>query len=97
MKIAGIGTLPADAGWRIFAFLSGDPVRERCPAYRTHTRTYRVRNAAMMDVPGIRTDDDMARNGKEIRHRGCIPWRDGIVTALPLIGNGERVLPIGPG
>ncbi len=50
--------------------LFGGPIRERIPLYWSHTATYRVRNAALMGVPPIRTLDDLARHGEEIRRCG---------------------------
>ena len=50
--------------------LFGGPVRPRIPLYWSHTATYRVRNAEMMGVSPLRTYDDLARHGEEIRERG---------------------------
>ena len=58
-----------DLGVPVYA-LFGGPVRERIPLYWSHTGTYRSRNAAMMGVPPLRSYDDLARHGEEIRQRG---------------------------
>ncbi len=58
-----------DLGVPVYA-LFGGPVRERIPVYWSHAGTYRVRNSAMMGVPELRSYDDLARLGEEIRHRG---------------------------
>jgi L-alanine-DL-glutamate epimerase-like enolase superfamily enzyme len=50
--------------------LFGGPVRDRIPLYWSHAGTYRVRNAAMMGVPDIRTYDDLAAHADEIKSRG---------------------------
>jgi galactonate dehydratase len=72
-----------DLGVPVFA-LFGGPVRERIPLYWSHAATYRVRNAAIMGVPELRTYDDLTRHAEEIRARGfralktnILPIRDG--------------------
>ena len=58
-----------DLGVPVYA-LFGGPVRERIPLYWSHAGTYRVRNAALLGVPELRSFDDLARHGEEIRQRG---------------------------
>ncbi len=58
-----------DLGVPVYA-LFGGPVRERIPVYWSHTGTYRVRNAALLGVAELRSYDDLARHGAEIRDRG---------------------------
>ncbi len=50
--------------------LFGGPIRDRVPVYWSHAGTYRVRNAAVMGVPEIRTYDDLAAHAAEIKARG---------------------------
>jgi L-alanine-DL-glutamate epimerase-like enolase superfamily enzyme len=50
--------------------LFGGPIRERIPVYWSHFATYRVRSAAMMGVPELRTYDDVARHAQEVKQRG---------------------------
>jgi L-alanine-DL-glutamate epimerase-like enolase superfamily enzyme len=52
------------------AALFGGPIRERIPVYWSHFGTYRVRSAALMGVPELRTYDDLARHAQEVRDRG---------------------------
>jgi galactonate dehydratase len=52
------------------AALFGGPIRERIPVYWSHFGTYRVRNAALMGVPELRTYDDLARHAQEVRDLG---------------------------
>ena len=50
--------------------LLGGKVRDRLPVYFSHCGTYRVRNYASIGVPEIRTYDDVARLGEEVRRLG---------------------------
>jgi L-alanine-DL-glutamate epimerase-like enolase superfamily enzyme len=50
--------------------LLGGKVRDRLPVYFSHCGTYRVRNYASIGVPEIRTYDDVARLGEEVKRRG---------------------------
>jgi L-alanine-DL-glutamate epimerase-like enolase superfamily enzyme len=50
--------------------LFGGPVRERIPLYWSHCGTYRVRNAALLGVPPIRSYDDLAKHTSEVKARG---------------------------
>jgi galactonate dehydratase len=66
------------------AALFGGPIRERIPVYWSHFGTYRVRSAALMGVPELRTYDDLARHAAEVRDRGfralktnILPMADG--------------------
>ena len=72
--------------------LFGGPVRERIPLYWSHTATYRVRNAALMGVPPLRTHDELARHGEEIRRRGFKALKTNI---LPF--DGEQLVSFVPG
>ena len=69
-----------DLGVPVYA-LFGGPVRERIPVYWTHAGTYRVRAAAMMGVPELRTYDDIARLGEEIRARGFKGLKTNMLTS----------------
>jgi galactonate dehydratase len=64
------------------AALFGGPIRERIPVYWSHFGTYRVRNAALMGVPELRTYDDLARHAQEVRNRGFRALKTNI---LPLV------------
>jgi galactonate dehydratase len=64
--------------------LFGGPIRERIPVYWSHFGTYRVRSAALMGVPELRTYDDLAKHAQEVRDRGfralktnILPFSDG--------------------
>jgi L-alanine-DL-glutamate epimerase-like enolase superfamily enzyme len=82
-----------DLGIPVYA-LFGGPVRERIPVYWSHTGTYRVRNAALMGVPPLRTHEDLARHCADIRKLGyntlktnILPARDGqLVSFSPGFG-----------
>ncbi len=50
--------------------LLGGKVRDRLPVYFSHCGTYRVRNYASIGVPEIRTYDDVARLGEEVKRLG---------------------------
>ena len=52
------------------AALFGGPIRDRIPVYWSHFGTYRVRSAALMGVPELRTFDDLAEHAVEVRNRG---------------------------
>lgn len=52
------------------AALFGGPIRERIPVYWSHFGTYRVRSAALMGVPELRSYDDLAEHAVEVRNRG---------------------------
>lgn len=62
--------------------LFGGPVRERIPVYWSHFGTYRVRSAALMGVPELRSYDDLAKHAVEVRDRGFRALKTNI---LPLI------------
>ena len=64
------------------AALFGGPIRERIPVYWSHFGTYRVRSAALMGVPALRTYDDLARHAQEVRDRGFRALKTNI---LPLV------------
>jgi galactonate dehydratase len=68
------------------AALFGGPIRERIPVYWSHFGTYRVRSAALMGVPELRSYEDLARHAVEVRDRGfralktnILPMADGRV------------------
>ena len=64
------------------AALFGGPIRERIPVYWSHFATYRVRNAALMDVPELRTYDDVAKHAQEVKGKGFKALKTNI---LPMI------------
>ena len=65
----------------------GGPVRTRVPVYWSHCGTYRGRNAAAVGVEPLRSYDDVAALGEEVRKRGfkalktnILPMQDGQLT-----------------
>jgi len=50
--------------------LFGGPVRERLPLYWSHCGSYRLNHAPVMGVAPVRSLDDLARLGAEVRRRG---------------------------
>jgi L-alanine-DL-glutamate epimerase-like enolase superfamily enzyme len=50
--------------------LFGGPVRTRIPVYWSHCGTYRVRNHELVGAPPLRTYDDIAALGAEVKRRG---------------------------
>ncbi len=71
-------------GVPIYALLGG-PVRERIPVYWSHCGTYRARFAELMGTPPLRSFDDLAALGAEVRAKGFRALKTNV---LPL-GNGE--------
>jgi L-alanine-DL-glutamate epimerase-like enolase superfamily enzyme len=59
--------------------LLGGALRERVPVYWSHIGTYRVRHAALLGVPPLKTFDDWARLGEEARKRGFRAIKTGLV------------------
>jgi L-alanine-DL-glutamate epimerase-like enolase superfamily enzyme len=53
--------------------LLGGKVRDRLPVYFSHSGTYRVRNHADIGVPPLRTYDDVAKLGAEVKQRSFKP------------------------
>jgi L-alanine-DL-glutamate epimerase-like enolase superfamily enzyme len=80
-----------DLGVPVYA-LFGGPLRERIPLYWSHTGTYRVRNAALMGVPELKSYDDLARHGEEIRGRGFKALKTNILPSA-----GGRLVSFSPG
>jgi L-alanine-DL-glutamate epimerase-like enolase superfamily enzyme len=65
----------------------GGPVRRRVPVYWSHCGTYRGRDAASVGVEPLRSYDDIAALGEEVRKRGfkalktnILPLQDGRLT-----------------
>jgi len=50
--------------------LLGGKVRDRLPLYFSHCGTYRVRNHAAVGVPPLRTYDEVAKLGAEVKRQG---------------------------
>src|SRR6202789_1123684 len=61
------------------AALFGGPIRERIPVYWSHFGTYRVRSAALMGVPELRTYDDLARHAAEVKRAGFRALKTNII------------------
>jgi L-alanine-DL-glutamate epimerase-like enolase superfamily enzyme len=72
--------------------LFGGPVRERIPVYWSHCGSYRVRNHDLVGVPPLRTYDDVAALGAEVKRRGFKGLKTNI---LPF--DGEKLVGWGPG
>ncbi|MEI7712973.1 MAG: mandelate racemase/muconate lactonizing enzyme family protein [Rhodospirillales bacterium] len=72
--------------------LFGGPVRDRIPVYWSHCGTYRVRNAEAVGQPPLRTYDDVAALGAEVKKRGFKALKTNI---LPF--DGEKLVGFGPG
>ncbi len=70
----------------------GGAVRDRIPVYWSHCGTYRVRNHELLGVPALRTYDDLARLGEEVRHRGFKALKTNILPS-----DGERLISFAPG
>jgi galactonate dehydratase len=64
------------------AALFGGPIRERIPVYWSHFGTYRVRSAALMGVPELRTYDDVAKHAQEVKAKGFRALKTNI---LPIV------------
>jgi galactonate dehydratase len=69
--------------------LFGGPVRTRIPVYWSHCGTYRVRNHEMVGSKPLRTYDDIAALGAEVKARGfkalktnIMPWDGEKLTSL---------------
>ncbi len=70
------------------AALFGGPIRDRIPVYWSHFGTYRVRSAALVGVPELRSYDDLAEHAVEVRNRGfralktnILPMADGALSS----------------
>lgn len=50
--------------------LFGGPVRDRIPVYWSHCGSYRVRHGDLLGTPPLRTLDDVAALGAEVKRRG---------------------------
>ena len=72
--------------------LFGGPVRERIPVYWSHCGSYRVRNHELVGVQPLRTYDDIAALGAEVKRRGFKALKTNI---LPF--DGEKLTNFGPG
>ena len=72
--------------------LFGGPVRRRIPVYWSHCGSYRVRNNELVGVPPLRTYDDVAALGAEVKRRGFKALKTNI---LPF--DGQKLTNFGPG
>ncbi|HQZ14014.1 MAG: mandelate racemase/muconate lactonizing enzyme family protein [Reyranella sp.] len=50
--------------------LFGGKLRDRIPVYWSHCGSYRMRNPDLCGTPAVRSYDDMARTGEEVRKKG---------------------------
>lgn len=65
------------------AALFGGPIRTHIPVYWSHFASYRVRNAAHMGVPVIRSRADVARHAAEVKDRGFRALKTNILVPGP--------------
>jgi galactonate dehydratase len=65
------------------AALFGGPIRSQIPVYWSHFASYRVRNAAHMGVPAIRSRADVARHAAEVKDRGFRALKTNILVPGP--------------
>ncbi|HVZ06998.1 mandelate racemase/muconate lactonizing enzyme family protein [Rhodopila sp.] len=72
--------------------LFGGPVRDRIPVYWSHCGTYRVRNHEAVGSKPLRTFDDVAALGAEVKAKGFKALKTNI---LPF--DGEKLTSFGPG
>src|SRR5258707_6017836 len=61
--------------------LVGGPVRTRIPVYWSHCGTYRVRNHQDVGKPQIRTYDEVAALGAEVKAKGFKALKTNILTS----------------
>jgi len=80
-----------DLGIPVYA-LFGGPVRTRIETYWSHMGTYRIRNAAQMGVPALKTYDDVSRHAEEIRKLGFKGMKTNIMA-----WDGEKLASFGGG
>jgi galactonate dehydratase len=66
--------------------LLGGPVRERIPLYWSHCGTYRVSWPREMQIPPVRTLDDIVRLGKEVVGKGYTALKTNVL----LLGDSPR-------
>src|SRR3984957_14883508 len=94
--IAAIGNALLDIKGKAFGVpvyeLFGGPVRRRIPVYWSHCGTYRVRNHYLVGVAALKTYDDVAALGAEVKGRGFKALKTNI---LPF--DGEKLTNFGPG
>ena len=66
--------------------LFGGPVRDRIRLYWSHCATYRVNRAEEMQVPPVRTLDDIVALGKEVVAKGYTALKTNVL----LLGDNPR-------
>jgi L-alanine-DL-glutamate epimerase-like enolase superfamily enzyme len=80
--------------------LLGGAVRDRFPVYFSHCGTYRVRNHAILGTPPLRTYDDAARLGEEVKRQGFTALKTNILMldgdTPHVYGGGFQSTPGGP-
>jgi L-alanine-DL-glutamate epimerase-like enolase superfamily enzyme len=72
-------------GVPVYALLGG-PVRDRIRVYWSHCATYRVSRAREMDLPPVRTLDDIVKLGREVVGRGYTALKTNVL----LLGDNPR-------
>jgi L-alanine-DL-glutamate epimerase-like enolase superfamily enzyme len=68
--------------------LLGGPVRERIRLYWSHCGTYRLAWAQDMQIPSLRTLDDVVKCGREVRDRGYTALKTNVFILRPPAGVG---------
>ena len=61
--------------------LFGGSVRDRIPVYWSHCGSYRARYAKLIGVPQIKTYDDFAKLGEEVKKRGFTALKTNVAVA----------------
>jgi len=62
--------------------LFGGKLRDRIPVYWSHCGSYRLRNPEICGVPAVRTYDDMAKLGAEVKARGFTALKTNVALDL---------------
>ena len=72
--------------------LFGGPVRTRIPVYWSHCGSYRARYPELLGVPRVKSYDDLARLGEEVRTRGFRALKTNV-----MISDGKTLAAYRPG
>ena len=62
--------------------LFGGKLRDRIPVYWSHCGSYRMRNPDICGTPAVRSYDDMARTGEEVRKKGFTACKTNIAMEI---------------
>lgn len=72
--------------------LFGGAVRDRIPVYFSHCGSYRTRNAHIIGKPALRSYDDLARLGEEVKAGGFRALKTNV-----MLNDGEKLVSYRPG